>query len=187
MRQHDVPLYVLHDFDVSGFSISGTLSKSTRRFRFSKTLKVIDLGLRLVDVAGLESEEVHISSPDKTRATLRKHGATDDEVQFLLCRRVELNAFTSSDLVAWIERKLDQHGVAKIVPDDDTLAAAYRRMCRQAEVQARIDDVLSSLEVDETIAVPDRLRDRLTKKLEASREISWDTALLRVVTEDRHA
>src|SRR4051812_2590306 len=154
------------------------LSTSTRRFKFSKPFTVIDLGLRLADIAGLESEEVHISSPEKTRETLRKHGATDEEVDFLLRRRVELNAFTSSDLIAWIERKLDQHGVAKIVPDDETLADAYRRMCRQADVQARIDEVLGSLEVDEAIAVPDYLRHRLTKKLEANREISWDTALL---------
>src|SRR5215212_679218 len=109
--EHDIPLLVLHDFDVSGFSIFGTLSKSTRRFKFSKPFKVVDLGLRLNDTDGLESEEVHIPSPQKTRETLRKHGATDEEVKFLLHRRVELNAFTSRDLIAWIERKLDQHGV----------------------------------------------------------------------------
>jgi hypothetical protein len=44
--EHDIPLFVLHDFDVSGFSIFGTLSKSTRRFKFSRTFKVVDLGLQ---------------------------------------------------------------------------------------------------------------------------------------------
>jgi hypothetical protein len=183
--QHDIPLLVLHDFDVSGFSIFGTLSTSTRRFKFSKPFTAIDLGLRLADVAGLESEDVAIKSPQKTRETLRKHGATDEEVNFLLRRRVELNAFTSRNLIAWIERKLDQHGVAKIVPDDDTLVAAYRRMCRKADVQARIDEALRSLEADEAIPVPVHLRDRLTKKLEANHQIGWDAALLRVVSEDR--
>ena len=30
---HDIPVLVLHDFDVSGFTIFGTLRKSTRRFQ----------------------------------------------------------------------------------------------------------------------------------------------------------
>ena len=73
-----------------------------------------------------------LESSPKIRATLRRHGATEDEIDFLLHRRVELNAFASDALVAWIERKLEEHGVAKIVPDDDTLANAYRRMRRQS-------------------------------------------------------
>src|SRR5262245_3364511 len=36
----------------------------------------------------------------------RWHGATEEEVDFLLDRRVELNALASDQLVAFIERKL---------------------------------------------------------------------------------
>ena len=55
---HDIPLLVLHDFDVSGFTIAGTLQESTRRYEFTRTFTVIDLGLRLADTDGLESEDV---------------------------------------------------------------------------------------------------------------------------------
>ena len=55
---HDIPLLVLHDFDVSGFTIAGTLQESTRRYQFTHSFKVIDLGLRLADTDGLEPEEV---------------------------------------------------------------------------------------------------------------------------------
>ena len=34
---HDIPLLVLHDFDISGFTIAGTLQESTRRYQFSST------------------------------------------------------------------------------------------------------------------------------------------------------
>ena len=51
-----LPLFVLHDFDVAGFMIFGTLQRDTRRYQFSNALEVIDLGLRLGDIAGLERE-----------------------------------------------------------------------------------------------------------------------------------
>jgi DNA topoisomerase VI subunit A len=44
---YNLPVLVLHDFDVSGFTIFGTLSKSTRRFRYDKPPKVVDLALQL--------------------------------------------------------------------------------------------------------------------------------------------
>src|SRR4029450_127650 len=63
---HSVPLLVLHDFDKAGFSIAGTLRRSTRRYRcgHGHAASVIDLGLRLEDVDGLETEGVYIDSPE---------------------------------------------------------------------------------------------------------------------------
>ncbi len=108
---YGVPLLVLHDFDKSGFSIVGTLRRSTRRYRFAHghAASVIDLGLRLEDVAGLETEDVHIDSRDKARWNLRENGATPEEIEFLLEQRVELNAFASDELIDWIEGKLEDH------------------------------------------------------------------------------
>ncbi len=98
-----IPLLVLHDFDKSGFSIVGTLQRDTRRYEFEHDINVIDLGLRIGDIEGLETEKVYIQSPGSARWNLRDNGATEEEIEFLLDRRVELNAFASDDLVAWIE------------------------------------------------------------------------------------
>ena len=38
-----------------------------------------------------------------------------------------LNAFTSKQFIDWLERKLEQYQVGKVVPDATTLEAAYRR------------------------------------------------------------
>jgi hypothetical protein len=98
---------------------------------------VIDLGLRLKDIDGLVSEEVAIERGAANN--LRKNGATEEEIEWLLQgQRVELNALASDELVAFIERKLAQHGIAKVIPDQDTLANGYRRMHRQATVQAAV-------------------------------------------------
>lgn len=171
---HNIPLLVLHDFDISGFTIFGTLRSSTRRFTYSRRFQVIDLGLRLGDIRGLEREAVYVSSPSKAADTLRQHGATDQEIRILVGgERVELNALSSDELVALIERKLAGHGIGKVVPDDDTLARAYWRMHKQAVIQDKIDELVEDLDEDEG-KVPTRLRHRIKKAIKLDPTRSWD-------------
>jgi len=120
----DMPLLALHDFDKAGFSILGTLHRDTRRFTFRNAVNVIDLGLRLEDVHqyDLQSEPVDMRS-DPTW-NLRENGATDDEIEFLQDYRVELNAFSSGDFIEWLESKLEQQGIQKILPDHATVESA---------------------------------------------------------------
>ena len=54
------------------------------------------------------------------------NGATREEAEFLLTRRVELNALTSDQLIAFIEAKLKEHGIKKLIPKADRLRNAYR-------------------------------------------------------------
>jgi len=89
---------VLHDFDVSGFSIFGTLGTTNRRYRFRNKVPVIDIGLRLSDVErlSLQSEPVKTKGDwDKRVKTLKMHGALPAEIEFLRNQRVELNAMTA--------------------------------------------------------------------------------------------
>ena len=160
-----VPLLVLHDFDKSGFSIVGTLQRDTRRYEFEHDINVIDLGLRIGDIEGLETEMVYIQSPESARWNLRDNGATEEEIDFLLDQRVELNAFASDELVTWIEGKLEEHGITKVTPDDDTLADAYRRVRTQARVQAKINKVLEGeSEEDHEDRVPEDLRKQIEER-----------------------
>jgi hypothetical protein len=179
---YDVPLLVLHDFDISGFTIFGTLRSSTRRFSYSREFKAIDLGLRLADIKGLEREQVYLSSPSKTADTLRRHGATKQEIDILAGgERVELNALASNELVALIERKLGKHGIRKVIPDDDTLADAYQRMRKQAVVQEKIDDLIEELDQSE-VEVPANLRQRIEKAIKADPTQSWDSVMRELST-----
>jgi hypothetical protein len=91
-----------------------------------KKFEVFDLGFRLEDVAGLEDEPHSDGGSEQARAAnLRDNGATEEEIRFLLKRRVELNAMTSDQLVAFLERKLTEHGVKKI---GQTMRALLRLM-----------------------------------------------------------
>ena len=100
-----LPLFVLHDFDVAGFLILGTLQRDTRRYQFSNAVEVVDLGLRLADIEGLEREPAAATkiSAGILRDQLAENGATTAEIDILLNERVELNALTSDALIAMIE------------------------------------------------------------------------------------
>ena len=69
-----VRIFIVHDFDVSGFTITGIPSQDTDSYKFETTPDVIDLGLRLTDVRkmDLQSETVELEyDPTDTRVTLR--------------------------------------------------------------------------------------------------------------------
>jgi hypothetical protein len=178
---HEVPLFVLHDFDKSGFSILGTLRRDTRRYAFRNRIEVIDLGLRLEDVedSGLEAEDViHVSDPGPN---LRENGATAEEIAFLQTRRVELNAFASADFVAWIERKLEQQGVAKIVPDRHALTLAYRRSVASRYIASRLRSTIYKAQRHAAEApVPDDLATLVAAGLRDDRAQSWDQVVQRL-------
>jgi len=190
--EHDVPLLVVRDFDISGFIIAGTLQRSTRRYEFSAghAERVIDLGLRLDDVQrlNLPAEEVLHGKSDPT-ANLVENGATPEEIEFL-CRgwessnggywgeRVELNAFTSDALVGWIEGKLDALGIKKIVPDDATLEQAFRRAAEAHYINEHSREIENAArEHAERIEVPGDLGARVQDQLQQDREKPWDAAV----------
>jgi hypothetical protein len=175
---HDIPLLVLHDFDKSGFSILGTLQRATRRYEFENDIEVIDLGLRLPDVnkLGLEAEQAFDKgSADTRKWNLLENGASPAEIEFLLHQRVELNALPSDRLVEFIERKLQQHGIAKVVPDQDQLEQTYRLFARSKQVQEVVATALASTPTGE-ISVPDDLERRVREYLEQHPDARWDAA-----------
>jgi hypothetical protein len=178
---HEVPLLVLHDFDKSGFSILGTLRRDTRRYAFRNRIEVVDLGLRLEDVedSGLETEEVvHRSDP---AANLRENGATELEIAFLRARRVELNAFASADFIAWIERKLEQYGVVKIVPDETALTMAWRRSVAARHVASQLQSAIQEARRHAAEAsVPEDLATLVATGLRANPTQSWDDVVQRL-------
>ena len=199
--EHGIPLLVLHDFDKSGFSILGTLQRDTQRYEFRNDFPVIDLGLRLADVEAysLESEPVCYGAnrhgdPRDPRPNLRKNGATGEEVTFLCSdrrhgsgwhgRRVELNAFTSGDLIQWLEIKLVEHGIQKVVPDDAVLESAYRRAMEIAVVRRQLSEIADAAhERAQETAVPKSLRATIEKRLAAEPTRAWDEVLAELAGE----
>ena len=181
-------ILVLHDFDVSGFSIFGTFGSDTRRYQFQTKIPLIDIGLRLHDVEalGLESEPVVIEGDwEKRAATLRRHGATADEIDFLAERRVELNAMTSRQLVDFIEAKFAEHGVEKLIPDDAAIAQHARRVIEQQLAEKAIAEIADKIAAEAKAAeLPTDLRQRVEAYLAKHPRLSWDAAVAQIIAEE---
>jgi hypothetical protein len=175
---NSLPLFVLHDFDVAGFLIFATLQRDTRRYRFTNAIEVIDLGLRLADIAGLEREPAAATRTGQAtlRNQLAENGASDGEIPILLNDRVELNAMTSDALIAMIERKLKAYGLTKVIPADAMLADAYRAFHRSQQLREKFEEMESEFE-EEKIKVPKRLKDRVGAILTKHPDLRWDDAL----------
>ena len=169
LTEQGVTILVLHDFDAAGLTILGTLRGDTRRYQYRTRPNIIGLGLRLDDIEGLQSEPVFYRSKVDPAKKLRKYGASQEECEFLVKsghagnsrgNRVEINALSSEQLIAWLERKLEEHGVKKLIPDEETLRRAYWRAQRLAAIQQAIDDTVKAS--SEQPPMPDDLFDKVT-------------------------
>jgi hypothetical protein len=181
---NDIPLFTLHDFDLAGFMILGTLHRDTRRYQFSNAIEPIDLGLRLEDIGGLEREPAAATKtkPAILREQLEANGATDAEIDILLDERVELNALTSDELIAMIERKLKKHGIKKVIPGDKLLAEAYRAFHHSQELREVFEQAESKFE-ETKIKVPKNLGKQVRAILNKNPDLRWDDALEIVLDE----
>ena len=123
------------------------------------------------------------------RETLERHGATDDEIEFLApedenkeCRRVELNAMTSRDLVDFVEMSLRINGVEKVIPDAEVLVSHARH-----RLETKLSDALLAEHAEAIAAaaavteLPSDLADKVAKVLKEEPELSWDQALARLI------
>ena len=189
--EYDIPLYLLTDFDKSGMTGSGTFERDNRRYTFRNKIKdkVIRIGLRLADVrviaaargASLDDfkEKAFDKGTEQARfENLKLNGATDEEARFLLRERVELNALRTNELIDFVDRRLTELKVRKIVPVRDTLADAYRQFRRGERIQQLIDVELAK---PDNAPVPRDLVRQVRAYLEEHPEVPWDAAVAHIV------
>ena len=122
----DFEVYALVDFDITGTDILRTLTADTERYTFRNYIDVKQLGVtweqaQMLHERGL-SEPVEIKGG--TRGIYNRlvaNGMEEEAAEFLTGdepRRVELNAFTSQELLDIIE---DSVNGDKLIPSDARL------------------------------------------------------------------
>jgi hypothetical protein len=180
-----VRLFVTHDFDYAGFCIAGTLMRETKRYKFKNPVTIIDLGMRMKDIAGLQDEAANYKgSKAAARKLLAGYGATEQEIAFLVDKRVELNAFRPRAFIDWLEGKLRAHGVRKVIPDQSTLVDAYRRAFERAKVQQAVDQIVTEVRNNPAgVDVPADLAARIATAFEEDPTQSWDGVVNDIVGE----
>jgi hypothetical protein len=89
---------------------------------------------------------------------------------------------TSDQFVAFVERKLTEAGIAKIVPPMDQLDKAYRLFARSKLVEEAVEKFIKEMPAG-TIAVPDDLNARVREYLDKNPESPWEAVVRYVVCE----
>ena len=98
-------------------------------------------------------------------------------------QRVELNAMTSEQFVAFIKRKLAEHGVEKIVPPKQTLAKAYQLFERSQRLEEAFEKMATDLDTMDA-RVPRDIKKRVTEIMRERPTLRWDAAVKAIVEED---
>ena len=180
-----VPLFVVHDFDESGFQIASCLTSESEyaldndrvAYHFENEINVTDFGLRLADV-----EQYDLPSETVKYRNIYLSNITSEERAYLKSgQRVELNAFTAPQFIQWLEDKLRAHLPERLVPADDVLASAFRRSIAVTRINQQLKNVLDdAIAESNTAELPEDLRGLVSKAM-ATRDQPWDAAIDRIV------
>lgn len=133
------------------------------------------------DVGGLQAEPYDSTISGKR---LREAGVNDDAIYFLRDQRVELNSMTSRQLVDFVERKLKENKICKVIPSATTLKTAYQMFARSDKLSDAFDEVRDKVDdeiKDRPIEVPKDLEAKVRASLKTHPHLSWHEAVRAIV------
>ena len=91
---------------------------------------------------------------------------------------------TSPQLVEFVERKLGEHGVAKVVPEDDVIEKHARRLLKHTLTKKAIEGMAAEIEkMAKEIELPADLADQIVDTLTQRPALSWDQAASEILDE----
>jgi hypothetical protein len=158
--EHDEPIEVFcaHDADASGSMIYQTLQEETRA-RGARKIEIVNIGLEPWEAVEMELEVETIEKTERRKAVAQyvvEHG--EDWEEWLQEHRVELNAMTTPQLIAWLDRKMHEFGSGKLIPPAEVLekdlaerieekvrAAITERILREADLDALVTAVVAGI------------------------------------------
>lgn len=114
----EIQFFCVHDADAAGTKIFETLQEATSA-RPGRRVPVINLGLEPEEAATLNLE-VETFESKKSRPVAEY--VPQHWKDWLQSHRVELNAMTTPEFIQWLEGKMEEHGVGKVIPDLNVLS-----------------------------------------------------------------
>jgi hypothetical protein len=190
LAEHDEPVTVfcVTDADAYGTMIKQTFQEATKA-RGARKIKIVHLGLHPWEAVadGLEVEEVEKGEKRKAvadyvleREDLAPTGETWEE--WLQTHRIELNAMTTPQFIAWLDGKMAEHDVGKLVPPNEVIAAELdnrletkvrsamtERILREAGLDDQVRTALAAIERPTAAA----LTKGITKMFKRAPEREW--------------
>ena len=203
LAEHDEPItmFAVTDADAYGSMIYQTLQEATKA-RGARKIKIVHLGLQPWEAIamGLEVETVEVKTNKKGEPIHKpvadyikaadksgEHGrAPDGETweEWLQTHRVELNAMTTLQFIAWLDRKMAAHAKEaklpdKLIPPADVLTAELdqrieekvrttltERILREANLDQQVRDAIAKIKKPSATALAKGIRQSFKEKAE---------------------
>jgi hypothetical protein len=176
-KEEPTKFFCVHDADASGSLIAQTLTRATKA-RAARTVEVIDLGFFpwTALAEGLLREKAERKS-SKRRAVadyIKERDAANDADghsnnephwgTWLQNWRVELNAMTTAEFVAWMNVQFKKHGATKVIPSEELALESVSASIKEKLADAADDEVRE--ERKEELGELQRLMDELEDEIE---------------------
>jgi hypothetical protein len=194
--EHHEPIEVFcaHDADASGTMIYQTLQEATRG-RGARKIKIVNIGLEPWEAVetGLEVETVEAGERRKPVADYVKDHDGEDDVdangndisdidrdEWLQTHRIELNAMTTPELIAWLDDKMETYGSGKLIPPAEVLEDTFitlteerlraqitERILRDADLDGQVAEAVAALDPPDGEALRRDIEDSFKEDAEA--------------------
>jgi hypothetical protein len=194
LAEHDEPvtIYCVHDADAAGTLIYQTFQEETKA-RGARKIQIVNLGLEPWEAVamGLEVENVDEGERRKPVADyVRERDDGTDWEEWLQTKRVELNAMTTPEFIAWLDGKMA--GYEKLIPPHDVLseeldarieeklrASITERILREANFEAQVADAIAATEKPDAATLAEGIEELFDEKPDAE----WRDHIEAVATE----
>jgi hypothetical protein len=180
LAEHNEPvtIFCVHDADAYGTMIYQTFQQATKARRARK-IKIVNLGLEPWEAvaAGLEVEDVEAGDKRKPVAGyVLQRDDGDYWEEWLQTHRVELNAMTTPEFIAWLDSKMTKHGDGKLVPPHEVLTVELNRLIedkvrddirerilREAHFEDRVAEAITAIKMPSGVVLAKSIK-RLFKQ-----------------------
>jgi hypothetical protein len=159
LLEQDITVYALSDCDIHGYRIFDRLAYGSKTYE--KELKVKRLGLTVGDIK--ELNKIHLAEEKQYKKPVRDTSSlTDEEKEFFFIepgnfyklRRVELNALTTPELIAFIKKHIPEE---PLIPPEDVLSGCIQippqEVIKEALYNAFQDELNPDVSIDYTYII----------------------------------
>jgi hypothetical protein len=153
--------FCIHDADAAGSMIYQTLQDATRA-RGARKVRIINLGLDPAEGRRMGLVVEHFEEKDNPLKVADY--VPDDDQEWLQGNRIELNAMSTPQFIAWLDAKFEPFR-GKLIPPPDVMVSRF-----DEEVRTRLRDritrnILDRYDIDELV---DRAYDKRSDAIEAA-------------------
>jgi hypothetical protein len=151
-----ITFFCMHDADGPGTMIYESMQAAVNNRPGAGNVRIVNLGLEPGEALKLK-----LSAEKVERKKGKKGGDKAVPVAsyvsarwraWLQSQRVELNAMTTPQFLAWLDRKIAPYHAGKLVPPEHVLVDRLRESVRKEMRQRIVEDVLRQADVDGRVA-----------------------------------